>query len=1411
MAGRTRRLPDTGRKAAALIIVLAFIVLLTGLIIAFFSRSILDRQISNSSVNRGKVSSFADGAADAIIGELKQEIVLSSSATAVTSGTIYMPLTPAAMLPQITGTIGITGTGSAAPNNLLKLSGAGQLFYSAAGGTIPTSGSSDEIAVSSTTPSLNGRYLTAAYWNQHYLLPTTSSTDSAPATGSFTPPSWVLVARDGSNPAPATLSSGMLATGTNPVVGRYAFAIYHEGGLLDVNAAGYPSTTGTTQSAYKPALAYADLTRLPGALTPAQIDKMVAWRNYASIPVPGSSFLSPAFTAASGSNYYNAIVSNTTGFLSVSGTALNNNQTDRTFASRQELIKFVESGLGLSGTNLNVLNYLTTFSRGLDQPSFAPLPASATPDSAHRPAVTGTASGGNDAYGGDNVINPAFLTVRAQTSFTRNDGSTAVVGEPLVKKRFSLNRLAWITYAGPITTNGQSYNTNLDPSYVPTLKNVYGFKDAFLLQGTPQNIYNYFGLSWVPDSNNSTLNLWVYNHSGAAPLTTSAGVVPSTIRTLGTAGSNPVSGREPDMVELLRAAINVGAIGKASAATANPPTNPDQYEANIDVLTNEAIIQIFANIIGQYSLDNYPPRILYNDGSLSQLQEFDGTKDLPYFYRVRGGLFKVQESNPAFTASTDPPPTGTLVSGSEGLGVGLQEPEIWDPHSWNTNATPSTLRPTSFRLTAITGFPTQSAPSNPDPYSFTLIPENRYQINYNNNVYQQCPPTAPFGPYTPIQNVSWTQDGTALLFNIPSNRLDLFREPTLLIKPGIPAGSSLRCGPLNYLMASSSTNPMLKPYLSTSGSGGIITTATSCPFYTSNGATDNYQYLGMYMGAFPLAWNESVVSTSTASVTSTTGYIINAFTVPTGNGKPVTYRLQYNPVGSGANVWVTYDTKCVYSQMYNGGINWQSTSGSRRNYLEAAYEIGNDNGRSYNDPRTARMGTASCNWQYNASRQIWEWPPCYTGYSSPSPEEFAGAAAPPADYTGSDANQYAAAQNALWSMRPDTYNGFKASSFPANLGFYQTGFDNSADNAGPQLRPGMWSQNNPAANAGGSSAVGGVVPQDANALCFYADADNVVRRAMAAYVQPSSTDSEQPPVTGGASGEPQSVATSYSTTGVGTPISTEQPSRPIILSRPFRTVGELGYVFSGTPWRNLDVSTPESGFSALLDVFCINDTEDPNGLVAGKVNLNTRQAPVLQAILAGAYEDEYGAAPSLSATSGAASVSVIANALVQRTSDITGALGTGSGPLQNLSEIVGKWTGPVHPANSSITGSSWDGGQSYSGFSGMPAVTGTVAQNPPNLSYILTLDTSAAGYNLAVVKRYRESIMRALSAAGQTRVWNLMIDLVAQTGRYPSLAANASNPLAAFNVEGQQHYWVHVAIDRFTGQIIDKQIEVVKE
>ena len=52
-----------------------------------------------------------------------------------------------------------------------------------------------------------------------------------------------------------------------------------------------------------------------------------------------------------------------------------------------------------------------------------------------------------------------------------------------------------------------------------------------------------------------------------------------------------------------------------------------------------------------------------------------------------------------------------------------------------------------------------------------------------------------------------------------------------------------------------------------------------------------------------------------------------------------------------------------------------------------------------------------------------------------------------------------------------------------------------------------------------------------------------------------------------------------------------------------------------------------------------------------------------------------------------------------------------------------------------------------------------------------------------------------------------MIDVVAQTGR---MTPNAKT-LNDFVVEGEKRYWLHVAIDRFTGQVIAQQLEPVYE
>jgi hypothetical protein len=89
----------------------------------------------------------------------------------------------------------------------------------------------------------------------------------------------------------------------------------------------------------------------------------------------------------------------------------------------------------------------------------------------------------------------------------------------------------------------------------------------------------------------------------------------------------------------------------------------------------------------------------------------------------------------------------------------------------------------------------------------------------------------------------------------------------------------------------------------------------------------------------------------------------------------------------------------------------------------------------------------------------------------------------------------------------------------------------------------------------------------------------------------------------------------------------------------------------------------------------------------------------------------------------------------------------------------------------------------------------------------ITRLVGAAGTALGSSAEAKQTVARALAELSQTRTWNLMIDVIAQSGRYP---ANAGS-LANFVVEGEKRYWLHVAIDRFAGEVIDQQLEEVFE
>jgi hypothetical protein len=208
--------------------------------------------------------------------------------------------------------------------------------------------------------------------------------------------------------------------------------------------------------------------------------------------------------------------------------------------------------------------------------------------------------------------------------------------------------------------------------------------------------------------------------------------------------------------------------------------------------------------------------------------------------------------------------------------------------------------------------------------------------------------------------------------------------------------------------------------------------------------------------------------------------------------------------------------------------------------------------------------------------------------------------------------------------------------------------------------------------------------------------------------------------------------------------------RAIIMNRPFRSVGEMGYAFRDQPFKTLDFSSASSADNGLLDLFTVNENDTATAIRAGVINLNTTQDAPLASILARTIVAEGidGANPSPSPIPNT-SATPAATSLVTSTN---------AAPLQNNADLA-----------------NWIATQSVLGAT--------------------------------LPKTQREALVRALGENGQTRTWNLMVDVIAQSGNYPP----GANDLAKFVVQGEQRYWVHVAIDRFTGQVIDKQIEVVNE
>src|SRR5437773_8998605 len=234
----------SSKQAAALIIVLAFVVILTGLAVAYLSRATTVRQLAHTSFHDTDADLLARSALDIVISDFKQEIQNGSTIQPVSGTTIFIPTSAANVVPMRSGNPAIPGSETTDPiPNLIRRS-----VYPDALNANPGVGSRAS-ATNSTTASANGRSVSLAKWNSHYLIkrdPLATGYDSTPV-NTFVAPDWVIVTREGvPSPTPYSAWNPVLkdptAANTKYAVGRYAYAVYDEGGLLDINVAGYPSS-----------------------------------------------------------------------------------------------------------------------------------------------------------------------------------------------------------------------------------------------------------------------------------------------------------------------------------------------------------------------------------------------------------------------------------------------------------------------------------------------------------------------------------------------------------------------------------------------------------------------------------------------------------------------------------------------------------------------------------------------------------------------------------------------------------------------------------------------------------------------------------------------------------------------------------------------------------------------------------------------------------------------------------------------------------------------------------------------------------------------------------------------------------------------------------------------------------------
>lgn len=1304
-------------RGAALVIVLAFVVLLTGLIIAFFSRATNELELSNSSASQAKADLIARGAAAVVVGDLRQEIAAASTPSTVATVTVYAPKKDSTtggyptMIPALAGIPLTSGSKALGLENLVKRSAYDTPFYPA---TANYDSSASKRAANSptTTVSLNGRSITPARWNAPLLITKAnlnSDTDFTPVSA-FVPPDWVLVGRDGSNPGSSGTSAAFGASGNTVnnaalsngsfVVGRYAYTVYDEGGLLDANVAGYPpaalsaSATGAAQLARKGSTAFADLSTLPGldSSNPKQsaiLNGLVAWRDWVSLQtdwtatppkVAASPILSGALGGVTGwnaqtwTNYYNFVLLNKTSFMLTAAPAVldtggGHYSSDRPIASRRTLMSLLLKGFlshSASATTeraktQNALQYLTHYSRDLNTPSWGPTnPTPAKFQTTAPPHTidyeTEAAADANTALAfksrgfdysatGYSMPTPNRELTRVRWSQNRTikdwDGNDVQVkaGDPIVRRRFPLSRI-------DLFRQYDAANATDKLTIAKKIRYSFGLiPDTGLPGGWVMDFYNYRSNALNPGN---VFRLMTVDEMDApsAP-----------------ANSVNFERREPNFFELIRAGILRGEMGNWSAGD-------DDRDAAI------MATRIGANIIDQYDADSYPTMIRLAPSTGPTAAPFPmqiaGIENIPYISEV---MFRGYRKQPSQDGQDAERQKAWL----------WMEFELWNPHA-NAGQVPTsgTLAPPKFRVVGVSG-KLQLSPQPNGTDASNMGGDGSAAYSTNSTFYWSTGVDygAAYGDSTPYQ-IQFTYPGTSS-----------FTDPTVL-------GSG-------------------------DASSGVTYGDQARQVYSDQGSTGATEQInGVLLGysdntvAWP-DWNLSPKKHDTPG--DGDDYAAKWFGVeilPFANSLPPTWAIEFQDARYG-NRWVSYQgfnvsrnhtaASLTPSVFPNSGM---QTNSKGMTVIDAVL-----NGCTRIDPRGSRF------WQ-----GLIKTVPPTPGFSvRPNLSGDRGLLA--YQYFQNSGNgEYP--QGGTTSGGPIQLGPERWSDIPGTLGSAHN--DNYvADMA----------ENRPTTT--GVKRFSGV-PDDQEFQTV---------RGRDGILRPGDSDRDRgvhPLLNTTIGPNRKYLANVLSKDPAASALVTTDRlnDRPVILNRPFQSVGELAYAFRDLPWKTINFSSSVSAESGLLDLFCLNESAFDQPLAAGRVNLNSARPEVLSAILSGAARKD-DASVQLSGTNAA---SIAQDFIAMRSST----------PLRHRSDLVNSF---------------------YSYLENNDKIGKAQVEPYP------------------AIKTRQEAIARALAEAGQTRTWNLLVDVVAQSGRYPATASD----LSKFVVRGEKRYWLHVAIDRFTGAVVDQQLE----